>query len=131
MKLRRRIRSPLLSADDPVNRVTVLGTLTASVRMIKWLLVVMFVITIGSIIRAEAVQNSADDAKVAGNRATVAAEEARDAARKASQDLADAIEQSQGGASIDPALIARSLQASIRAECILDREYNNPERECD
>lgn len=112
-----------------VERTTFLG-MSASVRMLKWLVIVLFVATVGSIIRSESVQDSADVATAAAQDTRGAAEEARDASRQASADLAAAIEAS-GSDPIDPALIDRSLKASIRAECILDREFNNPDRECE
>lgn len=110
------------------SKVLLLG-IRASVRTIKWLLFVMFVVTVGSVVRSESVQSSADKSTEASEKSVAAAEEARAAAQKASTDLAKAIEASQSSP-IDPELIRSSLEASIKAECILDREYNHPDRVC-
>lgn len=97
------------------NRVLLFG-INASVRALKWLFAVMFVITIGSVIRAETIQDSADKSVAASRASRIASENAQ-------RDLKEAIEASNG--SPDPQ-VQRVFVAVLHTECMLARSLNEP-----
>lgn len=125
----RRSRTPLAEGDElevvpavPLTdsekidqiRTTILGVPLA-VRTIKYLVYVLFILAVGGFLRGESVQNAAD--------------ESRHASEKASKDLKDAID-AQSNSSFDFEKFNKSLDASIRAECLLDNQINGADRDC-
>ena len=106
------------SADSVVSSA---DAIVQAVRFIKWLVIVLIVISLGGFIRSFQVQDSAEkavdaskEAVSASNTAEGISEESRDAALSSLEELRAAIQQSQS----NPA-VANALQAIFRIEAAL------------
>jgi hypothetical protein len=117
-----------LESEEAKKKVTV-ELSRAMITVVVFSLVVLLATSLAGAWRADTLQDSVNSLQDQQDETTQAAEEAREAAKKASDDLAAAIE-AQSSGDFDAEFFIQALNASVRAECLLDNQVNNAGRTC-